>query len=445
MDSTAVLPRDGTGTSDARLTARRLSVTALSSTAVRLLGPVCAFMLSLLLARSLGAAGSGVFYVTLTLVTAFAIVAKFGLETALQRFVGAELGRDRHTAVVAIYQQARGISLALSLLASALTVAAAELIAEVFLGDPAQAASVRLLGLLIVPFTQLGIHAAMLKALGRPIWGGFFEAGAWPTLTLLLVTQGFAVDLYSTEATAAAYLLAATFVALAAWAMVRGQLPHVIQPLAMASRPLLRSCLSLTGVELMNFALLWTPFVLLPMLADAAEAGQYNVAHRLAAQLGLLMLVVASITSARFAAHHEQRNHTDLRRLAGQATRTLIMLGLPPAVVLLMYGEAILALFGDEFLTGATALQILVIGQLVNLATGPVGYLLAMTGHERALRNVLLATMMLMAPLAMVLIPVFGASGAAAAVAFAMTLHNVICNHLVARYLDLPHLLLFAR
>lgn len=445
MASTAVLPSAGTETTDARLTARKLSATAIHSTVVRVLGPASAFLLSLLLARSLGAAGSGVFYVALTLVTALAIIAKFGLETALLRFVGAELGRDRRMAVVAIYRQARDISLALSLLVSALSVAAAGLFADVFLGDPAQAASVRLLGLLIVPFTQLGIHAAMLKALGRPVWGGFFEAGAWPILTLLLVTQGIMFDLYSTEATAAAYLLAATFVAVAAWAMVRRQLPLAAQPATMTPRPLLSSCLSLTGVELMNFALLWAPFVLLPMLADATEAGQYNVAHRLATQLGLLMLVVASITSARYAAHYQQRNHADLRRLAGQATRTVMMLGLPPAVVLLIYGEPILALFGDEFLTGTTALQILVIGQLVNLATGPVGYLLAMTGHERALRNVLLAALLLMVPLAMVLIPVFGASGAAAAVAFAMTFHNIVCNHLVASYLDLPRLLLFAR
>ena len=65
-------------------------------------------------------------------------------------------------------------------------VAAADLIAGAVLNDPAQAASVRLLGLLIVPYALLGIHAALLKALGRPAWGGFFEAGAWPSLTLLL-------------------------------------------------------------------------------------------------------------------------------------------------------------------------------------------------------------------------------------------------------------------
>ncbi len=107
----------------------------------------------------------------------------------------------------------------------------------------------------------------------------------------------------------------------------------------MPSRTLYTSCLSLTGIELINYALLWTPFMLLPALADATEAGLYNISHRLAAQLGLLMLVVASITSARFAAHYEQQHFADLNRLAGRATRTLILLGLPPGIVLLVWSE----------------------------------------------------------------------------------------------------------
>jgi O-antigen/teichoic acid export membrane protein len=169
------------------------------------------------------------------------------------------------------------------------------------------------------------------------------------------------------------------------------------------------------------------------------------VSHRIAAQLGLLMLVVASITSARFAAHYEQQHYADLTRLAGRATRTLILLGLPPVVALLLWSEQILAVFGIEFTGATTALRILLIGQLVNLATGPVGYLLAMTGHERPLRNTLLATTALMLALAVMLIPIFGATGAAATVAVAMVSHNLLCSHQVFRRLGLPFLLAFAR
>ncbi len=445
MTSASTLTVAAPGQSGRLLSARRLSTSAMHATLVRILGPASSFAMAMILASALGAAGSGVFYVALTLVTALAILAKFGLETALQRFVGAERGSDRMPAVIGIYRQALKISISLAALISALCIVAAAPIARSVLDDPNQADLVRVLGLLILPYTLLGVHSAMLKALARPAWGGFFEAAAWPLLTLSLTALGLLHGALSPYAIAVIYLLASLLAAAGSYAMVRSRLPRGIRAAPMPASTLYSSCISLTGVELINYALLWLPFILLPALAGADEAGLYNVSHRLAAQLGLLMLVVASITSARFADHYRQRHLVDLRRLAGRATRTLLMFGLPATIVLLLWGEQILHIFGVEFVAAASALRILVIGQLINLATGPVGYLLAMTGQERLLRNVLLATVSLLLPMALLLIPPFGATGAAIAVSAAIVFHNLICSRLVSQRLGLPFFLAFAR
>ncbi|MFT5173796.1 MAG: O-antigen/teichoic acid export membrane protein [Gammaproteobacteria bacterium] len=420
-------------------------MTAMHCMLGRILGPASSFVMAVLLARSFGADGSGNFFVVLTLVTAFAIVAKFGLETALQRFVGAEKARDNAAAIVGIYQQSLRVSLALAALLAGLWIAFASPIAGDVLDDPTQLGLLRLLGLLIVPFTVLGINAAMLKALGSPAWGGFFEAAAWPLVTLGLAGLGSINGPPSIEEIALAYLLAAILAAATAHAVVRIKLPRVPKALAMSSRTLYTSCATLTGIELMNFALMWTPFILLPALADATQAGLYNVSHRLAAQLGVLMLAVASITSARFAAHYQQRQNADLVKLAGRATRTQILLGLPPGIVLLLFSEPILAVFGEEFSAATTTLRVLLIGQLINIVTGPVGYLLAMTGYEGPLRKILLATIALMLLMALALIPIFGATGAAATVTAAMLFHNLLCIRAVASRLGLPLFLAFCR
>lgn len=427
------------------LSTRSLSKAAILAMLVRILGPASSFLLAMLLARSFGAADSGEFFVALTLVTAFSIVAKFGLETGIQRFVGAAQGRNSVSTIVGVYRQSLGISLVLGALLCGLCVALAEPIARGVLGDPARADMMRLLGVLIVPQTVLGINGAMLKALGSPVCGGFFEAAAWPLLTLVLAGLIVIVGLSSIEAVAIAYLLASILAAATVHAAVRGRLPRDTRPTPVPWPILYTSGISLTGVELINYALLWTPFLLLPTLSSPSEAGLYNISHRLAAQLGLVTLVIASITSARFAAHYAQRHHDDLTRLAGRATRTTILLGLPPAIVLFVCSEQILGLFGTEFPAATTVLRILLIGQLINLATGPVGYLLAMTGHEHLLRNVLLATMAVMLTLAVVLIPTFGAAGAAAAVAVAMATHNLACSLVVVSRLGTPLLLAFAR
>lgn len=424
---------------------RRLKASTLRALAARALGPVSSFVLALMLARTLGAAGSGLFFVALTLISGLAIFAKFGLETALLRFVGAAQGHNSAAAVHGVYREALKISLALALLISGLCIALATPLARLLLDDPAQAGLLRLLGVLLVPYSLLGINAAMLKALGRPALGGFYEAAAWPVLTLATAGLAMLFGGTSAPALALAYLAAAVVAAAAAHAALARCLPSAAAAAPRRPRGLYASCLSLTAVELINYALLWVPFVLLPALADATEAGLYNVAHRLAAQLGLLMLVLASITAARFAAHHQRRQHAELRRLAGRTTRALLLFGLPPALVLLLWAEPVLGLFGAEFTGAADVLRILVLGQLINLATGPAGYLLAMTGHERTLRNALLVSMSLMLPLAALLIPPFGAAGAAAAVAIAMALHNLVCSALVAGRLGLPVALALAR
>ncbi|MFT5175734.1 MAG: O-antigen/teichoic acid export membrane protein, partial [Gammaproteobacteria bacterium] len=228
------------------LSTPQLAMTSVHCMLGRILGPASSFVMAVLLARSFGAAGSGTFFVVLTLVTAFAIVAKFGLETALQRFIGAEKARDNAAAIVGIYQQSLRASLALAALLAGLWIALASSIASSVLDDPTLLGLLRLMGLLIVPFTVLGINAAMLKALGSPAWGGFFEAAAWPLVTLSLAVLGSINGPPSIEAIGLAYLLAATLAAATAHAVVHIKLPRVPKALAMSSRTLYTSCATLT-------------------------------------------------------------------------------------------------------------------------------------------------------------------------------------------------------
>ena len=46
---------------------------------------------------------------------------------------------------------------------------------------------------------------------------------------------------------------------------------------------------------------------------------------------------------------------------------------------------------------------------------------------------------------AVVLVPAIGAAGAAAALAVAMAIHNLVCGRVVLSRLDMPFLLAFAR
>ena len=52
-------------------------------------------------------------------------------------------------------------------------------------------------------------------------------------------------------------------------------------------------------------------------------------------------------------------------------------------------GKPMLALFGPEFASGHNALRLLTMGQFVHAATGPVGYLMSLTGYQDTTAKIL--------------------------------------------------------
>lgn len=61
----------------------------------------------------------------------------------------------------------------------------------------------------------------------------------------------------------------------------------------------------------------------------------------------------------------------------------MIALAVPVLAFMVFFPEFLMGLFGEEYKVAAPLLQILAIGQFINVITGSVGYLLNMTGHEK--------------------------------------------------------------
>ncbi|WP_136806943.1 oligosaccharide flippase family protein [Desulfosediminicola flagellatus] len=407
------------------------------------LGPVSSFVLMFLLARLLGAEASGAFYLSITMMMLLSILAKFGFDTALQRLAGIAVMLEDWAKARAIYRKSMIISFLFSLILAVAILALSPILAPVVLKNSEYANVLNVINISIIPFSLLGIQAAMLKAMGKPAWGGFIEVAALPTMTILLLSVVSVFTTFSALSVSICYLAATVFTALLGWIVVQKSFPASAGVTIVSTRSLLASCIPLTLIELMNYGMLWTPFLFLGIFSDGAEAGSYNVAYRLSAQLGLLIIVLSSITAPRFASFHDADDMTGFMDLAQRSTRMLVLLGIFPVGILVCWPGFILNIFGTEFTAASTSLVILAAGQMFNLVTGPVGYLLAMTGNEKTLRNILIITTLLTIILSAVLIPTFGASGAAMAVSISMVFNNLACCFQVQKRLNLPFLLVF--
>ena len=99
---------------------------------------------------------------------------------------------------------------------------------------------------------------------------------------------------------------------------------------------------------------------------------------------------------------------------------------IPIFLTLALIPGALLALFGETYSLGASALAILAVGQLLNTAAGPLGQVINMSGraYVNMMNNAAVAGLNVVA--CIVLIPRFGMVGAALSFASSLALVNAL-------------------
>ena len=101
-----------------------------------------------------------------------------------------------------------------------------------------------------------------------------------------------------------------------------------------------------------------------------------------AGQALFLFLTSVSLTFSPFVADlHHRGEREQLDRLYKNVTRWTLAATVPVLLVLGILPEETLRIFGDEFRTGADALRILIIGMIVPVMVGTVGFILIMAGR----------------------------------------------------------------
>jgi len=107
-------------------------------------------------------------------------------------------------------------------------------------------------------------------------------------------------------------------------------------------------------------------------------------------------------------------------------TRWGFTLALPLGLVMCLNAYDILAVLNPEYLAGVPVLQVLSLAQLVYLIVGPVALILTMTNYVRLNLADLLLTLVLSIVLDMMLIPRYGAYGAAIAGTISINFINLL-------------------
>lgn len=160
-------------------------------------------------------------------------------------------------------------------------------------------------------------------------------------------------------------------------------------------------------------------------LLGATEAGFYNAGARTARLLSFLLSAFNAIAAPMISEYWTQRDRDGLENLFTRIIQWVFWPSVALAVVLFAFGGPILRIFGPEFDVAWSVLVLVGVGQLINAVTGPVGYLMGLTGHERVTAWVYGVSAGANVGLNLLLVPSLGLVGGATATMISVALQNL--------------------
>jgi len=174
----------------------------------------------------------------------------------------------------------------------------------------------------------------------------------------------------------------------------------------------------------MNFALVSLGFVMgqhIDVLLTGVLSDDLNdvsivrIASRVAELAALMRAIVSLQYKPQLAEAHGQNDMAKLQKLVSTMALIFVITGLPITIGLWIFAEPVMAVFGPEFVEGAWAMRIYVLGIFFTMACGPCTVLLSMAGQERIASRILWISLCLNIILDVILIPIYGPVGCAIA------------------------------
>ena len=391
----------------------------LQSFTMRLFGAGAGFVTTVILGRLLGPAGFGPYALAMGWLGVATLFTTLGFQHFTVRAIPSLVVGGHLRAVTGLIIFAVGVTTGLALFAMLLT----PIIVERFnlFSDPAMELAILAAGFLFLPVTINQVRQGILRGLGRPLSAQFPEFVLQPVLFIALIVLAAvfgsrldAVRVIELMLIASGICVVAGICLLVPSINGKSEWPPVFTPV---------SWLSQAGSSFYLFAaatvMSATDLLMLGHLSNAQETGIYGVAARFYMLMMLPSLATSSILSHEvsrlYAAGQRSELEATVRRTAGYAAIVSAAIALVCTLATFYLG----AIFGVEFEAAAVPILILVWSRAVECLLGQPAVILANTTFVGLAGAVVTGAAVLNAILNALLIPQFGASGAATATATA--------------------------
>lgn len=397
---------------------------SLPTIGIQIIGILARLLTSIIIGRSIGAAGLGEINLVNQVITVVMVFSMFGMDHVIVKKTAIGFAKDDFKLIGNTLFTALKTNILIAIILTFLGVIFSGFISQIF-KNPQLNTPLIIVFLVIVPQTIGNVFSSSINGYKKVWQSRLFK----DFLTSLIVFLGVCfywffkknINIYSIISL---YAIARfiTFIS------VTFYWKSLYKPIFLKSSfdsSMVKMAIPLFFVSATTLLSSSIDVLMLGWLSGSVKVGLYTVSARLVLFVAFFLQITNSAISPKIATFFFNKNFKDMSIMVRRVTFWLIMIGMFSTLFFIVFGNSILGFWGDDFKTAYTCLIILCVGQFINISTGCSGVLLIMCGHEKVFSYISSSFLVLNIVLNYFLILSYQEIGAALATTIAIVGENI--------------------
>ena len=407
----------------------------------KLTGTIAAFLMQIVLARILGANNFGDYIYVITWINFLTLFGKLGFEVASIKFVAIYKSNGQWGLLRGFMKRTFQIVLILSSLSAVLLLAGIYFLS---LDDTLTPNLVQLFMIaapLLVLLSLVQTQSGVLRGLGAVIKALAPQSILYPLIIIIFICL---INFYNglqvtTLAAILVTIVACSLIAFLQYFYIFNLRPEQLNNIKQqfSIHEWLGTSLAMAVTSGGQVLLKQLDIIIIGIMLGTKQAGIYAVATRFANLTKFGLQAVNTASAPIFAKIYSQKKSGDLQKAVSDAAKLNFLISFPLVTLLLVFAGSFLQFFGHEFSAGTIIIQILLLGEFVNIISGSNGLILNMSGFQNQLAKIIFGVVITYFILLVVFIQLWQMEGAAIATVSVQVLRNVIGTSMVWSYIGI--------
>lgn len=391
------------------------------------------------LVRVLGVDEYGLFVIAYSLIIGLSLFAKFGMTSAVLKFSSIMFKNRQFGKILKLKRDLTYLIFIISVIFSILISSNTESI-SLFFFDGTDVKNLLFVFSISLPFYSfLTIQSSFLKSFSKPEIAPLFEIGLMVLFTALLTfIYSLFYDSITSFNSSVFFLISCFFIFLAGNFTIKKVITNHIgnKKINYENYQDFYSTLFSFGLSnISSYFLKFSPILILGYYYTSVEVSYYSISNNSAFLINFVLWIVSSVYAPYFANLFKENKIKELNKLLKRATIYMLIIAVPVFLIIVIFPNFILSIFDPDFNGSTSTLLILAFAQLVNVATGPVLFLMNMIGREKELMFIIVITSILSVALGLILVPKYSYLGAAISTAIGLIAQNLTAVYKSKKYI----------